>query len=113
MAALIDRAEPTLALELIWQRVRRLNRYVEEQAPWQLAKDPAAADELDQTLASLVEGLRAVNVLLAPVHAGDDRRKLLRRARRAGRSSRPRAVRSSAAVVGPCRRSSRCSRSVA
>jgi methionyl-tRNA synthetase len=37
----IDRAELTLALEEIWERVRRLNRYVEEQAPWQLAKDDA------------------------------------------------------------------------
>jgi len=66
VAALLDRAEATQALELIWQRVRRLNRYVEERAPWQLAKDPAAADALDQTLASLAEGLRAVSVLLHP-----------------------------------------------
>ncbi len=36
---LIDRAELTQALDAIWDRVRRLNRYVEEQAPWQLAKD--------------------------------------------------------------------------
>ena len=28
----------------IWQRVRRLNRYVEEQAPWKLAKDPTRAE---------------------------------------------------------------------
>jgi methionyl-tRNA synthetase len=66
VAALMDRAEPTVALDRIWQRVRRLNRYVEEQAPWQLAKDPAAADALDRTLASLVEGLRTVNVMLEP-----------------------------------------------
>ncbi len=66
VAALMDRAEPTVALDRIWQRVRRLNRYVQEQAPWQLAKDPAAADELDRTLASLVEGLRTVNVMLEP-----------------------------------------------
>jgi methionyl-tRNA synthetase len=66
VAALMDRAEPTVALERIWQRVRRLNRYVEEQAPWQLAKDDAAAGELDRTLASLVEGLRTVNVMLEP-----------------------------------------------
>jgi methionyl-tRNA synthetase len=66
VAALMDRAEPTVALDRIWQRVRRLNRYVEEQAPWQLAKDAAAADELDRTLASLVEGLRTVNVMLEP-----------------------------------------------
>ncbi len=39
----MDRAELTLALEEIWQRVRRLNRYVEEQAPWVLAKDEERA----------------------------------------------------------------------
>src|SRR5579884_2388116 len=66
VAALMDRAEPTQALEHIWQRVRRLNRYVEERAPWQLARDPGLSDQLDQTLASLLEGLRTVNVLLEP-----------------------------------------------
>jgi methionyl-tRNA synthetase len=66
VAALLDRAEATQALELIWQRVRRLNRYVEERAPWQLAKEPLLADQLDETLASLYEGLRAVSVLLHP-----------------------------------------------
>jgi methionyl-tRNA synthetase len=63
---LLDRAEITQALERIWQRVRRLNRYVEERAPWQLAKDDANAAELDTTLRSLAEGLRVVTVLLAP-----------------------------------------------
>jgi len=62
----IDRAELTLALDEIWQRVRRLNRYVEEQAPWQLAKDDARSDELDLVLRSLFEGLRSVTVLLWP-----------------------------------------------
>jgi methionyl-tRNA synthetase len=66
VAALMDRAEPTEALDRIWSRVRRLNRYVEEQAPWQLAREPADAAKLDQTLASLVEGLRSLNVLLHP-----------------------------------------------
>jgi methionyl-tRNA synthetase len=66
VAAMMDRAEPTLALDRVWQRVRRLNRYVEERAPWQLARDPSTAGELDQTLASLVEGLRTVNVMLEP-----------------------------------------------
>ena len=66
VAALMDRAQPTHALELIWQRVRRLNRYVEERAPWQLARDPADTAKLDQALASLVEGLRTVNTLLHP-----------------------------------------------
>jgi methionyl-tRNA synthetase len=62
---LLDRAEVTTALEEIWVRVRRCNRYVEERAPWQLAKDPASADALDQTLASLAEAVRVISVLLA------------------------------------------------
>ncbi len=66
VAALMDRAEPTEALDRIWQRVRRLNQYIEERAPWQLARDPADADKLDETLASVVEGLRTVNTLIEP-----------------------------------------------
>jgi methionyl-tRNA synthetase len=74
---LLDRAEITQALERIWQRVRRLNRFVEERAPWQLAKDDARADELDTTLRSLAEGLRVVTVLLAP-YIPETAEKLLR-----------------------------------
>jgi methionyl-tRNA synthetase len=66
VSELMDRAEVTQALEEIWRRVRRLNRYVEEQAPWQLAKDESRAADLDRVLATLAEGLRAVGVLLAP-----------------------------------------------
>jgi methionyl-tRNA synthetase len=62
---LLGRAEVTTALEEIWHRVRRCNRYVEERAPWQLAKDPQAAAALDQTLASLAEAVRVISVLLA------------------------------------------------
>jgi methionyl-tRNA synthetase len=46
--------------------VRRLNRYVEEQAPWQLAKDPERGEDLDRVLRTLAEGLRVVSVLLHP-----------------------------------------------
>jgi methionyl-tRNA synthetase len=63
---LLDRAEVTQALETIWQRVRRLNRFVEEQAPWQLAKDEERAADLDRVLTTLVEGLRVVATLLWP-----------------------------------------------
>jgi methionyl-tRNA synthetase len=66
VSALLDQADLTGALEEIWQRVRRLNRYVEERAPWQLAKDEARAHELDVALRSLAEGLRVVAVLLHP-----------------------------------------------
>jgi methionyl-tRNA synthetase len=66
VAALLDRCELTQALEAIWLRVRRLNRYVEERAPWVLARDPSRAGELDEVLASLAEGVRVVAVLLLP-----------------------------------------------
>ena len=66
VARLMERFELTPALDAIWQRVRRLNRYVEERAPWQLARDPAQAHALDEALASLAEGLRVVSVLLHP-----------------------------------------------
>jgi methionyl-tRNA synthetase len=66
VAELLDRAEITQALEAIWERVRRLNAYVAETEPWKLAKDPDRAGELDRALASLLEGLRVVTVLLAP-----------------------------------------------
>jgi methionyl-tRNA synthetase len=66
VAGLLDRAEITQALDRIWQRVRRLNRYVEESAPWKLAKDPEQAATLQVTLRSLAEGLRVLTVLLSP-----------------------------------------------
>lgn len=62
----IDALELTAGLEDIWTLVRRLNRYVEERAPWKLAKDESAAAELDATLYALVEGLRVVSILLNP-----------------------------------------------
>jgi methionyl-tRNA synthetase len=74
---LLDRAELTQALEAIWARVRRLNRYVEETRPWDLAKEEAdprepgrprtqsgAGDRLDVVLYSLAEGLRVLALLL-------------------------------------------------
>ncbi|MDA0163341.1 methionine--tRNA ligase [Solirubrobacter ginsenosidimutans] len=66
VCSLLDQAEITQALERIWQRVRRLNQYVEENAPWKLAKDPEQADKLNTVLRSLAEGLRVLGVLLTP-----------------------------------------------
>jgi methionyl-tRNA synthetase len=62
------------ALETVWVFVRRLNRYVEERAPWKQAKEAAgegpeaeaSAAELDATLWDLAEGLRLLSVLLHP-----------------------------------------------
>ncbi|MDX6637245.1 MAG: methionyl-tRNA synthetase [Solirubrobacterales bacterium] len=66
VSGLLDEAELTTALEEVWARVRRLNRYVEESRPWDLAKDPARAADLDRVLYGLAEGLRVVALLLYP-----------------------------------------------
>ena len=63
---LLDRVELTQALEAIWSRVRRLNRYVEENKPWELAKDEAQSDRLDVVLYNLAEGIRVLALLLHP-----------------------------------------------
>lgn len=66
IVARLDRYDITGALEEIWQAVRELNRYVETNAPWQLAKDQAKAGELDAVLYDLVDGIVAVAVALEP-----------------------------------------------
>ncbi len=63
---LLERAELSQALEAIWSRVRRLNRYVEENRPWDLAKDEAEADRLDTVLYNLAEGIRVLALTLVP-----------------------------------------------
>ena len=65
VAAKLDVFDITGALESVWELVRRLNRHVEQTAPWELAKDPARAEDLDRVLFELVDGLRAVAVALA------------------------------------------------
>ncbi|MGZ4201217.1 MAG: methionine--tRNA ligase [Thermoleophilaceae bacterium] len=62
----LDVVDISGALDVIWQAVRRLNRYVQEEEPWKLAKDESAGDRLDRILYSLAEGLRSVSVLLYP-----------------------------------------------
>jgi methionyl-tRNA synthetase len=45
---------------------RKANGYVEESEPWALAKDPARAEELDETLATLYRALVLLTALLMP-----------------------------------------------
>jgi methionyl-tRNA synthetase len=69
-SAHLDAVEISPALESVWEFVRRLNRLVEEEAPWKLAKDEAQAGRLDVVLHSLAAGLRLVALALYPVVPG-------------------------------------------
>ncbi len=65
-AELLERAELSQALEVVWGLVRRLNRYVEETRPWELAREEADPERLDEVLYNLAEGLRVTTLMLAP-----------------------------------------------
>jgi len=62
----LDAVDVSGALEEIWSAVRRLNRYVQDEEPWKLAKDEGEAARLERVLYSLAEGLRVVSVLVHP-----------------------------------------------
>jgi methionyl-tRNA synthetase len=54
-----------LALENIWNLVQHLNQYIDEQKPWQMAKDQAKQAELVEVIGYLVAGMRDLADLLA------------------------------------------------
>jgi methionyl-tRNA synthetase len=55
------------ALQAVWEVIGLLNRYIVTNAPWELAKDKANAGRLKTVLYFLVEGLRAIALVLRPV----------------------------------------------
>ncbi|HUZ84182.1 MAG TPA: methionine--tRNA ligase [Gaiellales bacterium] len=78
VAELLQQLDLTAALQEIWQLVRAANRFVEERAPWQLAKsdDPSDAARLDETLYTLVDAVRSLAVMLWPFLPGSAERML-------------------------------------
>jgi methionyl-tRNA synthetase len=62
----MDRFEFNLALESIWQVVRRANKYIDENTPWVLAREDANRGRLDVVMHHLAEALRIVSVLIYP-----------------------------------------------
>jgi methionyl-tRNA synthetase len=60
----VDQFAPHLALQAVWEFVARANQYVEETAPFKLAKDPAQAKRLDVVLGHLAESVRRLSVLV-------------------------------------------------
>lgn len=58
------------ALVSIWSLVNRANQYVDQTAPFKLAKDPSQAKRLDEVLYNLAEVSRILAVLLWPFIPG-------------------------------------------
>lgn len=55
------------ALEVVWDFIRRTNKYIDETQPWVLAKDESQKEVLDSVMAHLAGALRYIAVLLQPV----------------------------------------------
>lgn len=62
----MEKMEFSVALTALWQLVSRTNKYIDETAPWALAKDEEKKDELASVMVHLAESLRRVAILLQP-----------------------------------------------
>jgi len=54
------------ALAAVWEFIGTLNRYVDTEQPWALAKAPEKAGRLKTVLYTLAESLRVLGIVLAP-----------------------------------------------
>ena len=54
------------ALKIIWELIGRANKFIDETAPWKLAKDETQKERLDFVLLNLYEALRLSALLVAP-----------------------------------------------
>ncbi len=61
----IDSYHMADAVEAIINLAKRCNKYIDETAPWALAKDEANSERLGTVLYNLLEGIRYIAVLLA------------------------------------------------
>ncbi|BAI79578.1 methionyl-tRNA synthetase [Deferribacter desulfuricans SSM1] len=54
------------ALISIWQLVSELNKYIDKNAPWMLAKDESKRDRLESVLYLVLDGIRILSLLIYP-----------------------------------------------
>lgn len=62
----LDKFNYSVALTDIWKLVSRTNKYIDETAPWALAKDESKKARLAQVMYNLCESIRIISVLIAP-----------------------------------------------
>lgn len=63
---LMDKMDLSGALSAVWRLVGRANKYVDETAPWGLAKDPGRRERLATVMYNLAESLRFITVMTGP-----------------------------------------------
>ena len=63
----MDKLAFSEALNEVWNLIRRSNKYIDETAPWVLAKDETKKAELATVLYNLAEILRIISIIIAPI----------------------------------------------
>ena len=63
---LMDQFKVADALEEVQKALRQANKYIDETAPWVLAKDESKKEELRNVLYNLLEAIRISSILLEP-----------------------------------------------
>ncbi len=58
--------ELSLSIKKVWAFISRANKYIDETAPWALAKDETKKQELANVMYNLAESLRHISVLISP-----------------------------------------------
>lgn len=64
--ALMNQRSLDMALETIWELVRRVNRYIQQTQVWSLAKSEETKGRMGTILYNCMEALRTVAVLISP-----------------------------------------------
>lgn len=58
--------QTSMGIEKLWEFIRYLNKYIDENKPWQLAKENQN-EKLSSTMRNLLESIYSIAVLLSPV----------------------------------------------
>jgi methionyl-tRNA synthetase len=66
-ARLMEQLQFHKGLMEIWEVINHINRYLDQSAPWALARDPKQQPRLDTVLSYALESLKVAGVLLSPI----------------------------------------------
>ena len=72
--ALMENLQISDAVKLVWKFISRCNKYIDETAPWKLAKDESQKQNLSNVLYNLAESLRIIAILISPFMPNTSRR---------------------------------------
>ncbi len=70
----MEKMQLSTSIKKVWAFISRANKYIDETAPWALAKDPEKKQILANTMYHLAESLRIISVLISPYMPSTARR---------------------------------------